>query len=247
MTSRDLLLSSSAGRWLKRNTRAAVRHMGYDISSYTSSFEQLQRRLLSAEVDLVVDVGANVGQYAQRLRHLGYAGKIVSFEPIQAAFEELQRACGSDPLWDAHRFALAAAPGAADINVSRNVVSSSLLQVAPAHTQATSGAETARVERVQLSTLDEQLRADDSTRLWLKLDVQGFEAEVLAGSAQTLTRAVAVQLEVSFDLLYEGQASWTDLYRSLDELGFSLRHIEPGYADGSTGFLQQADLLMIRR
>src|SRR5262245_26822768 len=93
-----------------------------------------QRLKLSAElarqgVELVLDVGANTGQFARSLRTDGYAGKIISFEPLSAAFAVLQHKCAQDRDWECHNLAIGDAEGSATINVSANSLSSSLLPV----------------------------------------------------------------------------------------------------------------------
>jgi FkbM family methyltransferase len=42
-------------------------------------------------INLVLDVGANVGQFGLSLRNRGYAGQIMSFEPVSDAFNELKK------------------------------------------------------------------------------------------------------------------------------------------------------------
>lgn len=84
--------------------------------------------LKAHEVNLVFDIGANAGQFAQSLRELGYRGRIVSFEPQSEAREQLERAASVDPLWEvAPKAAIGAEDGEIELNLAANSISSSLL------------------------------------------------------------------------------------------------------------------------
>ena len=87
--------------------------------------------IASRKIDLVLDVGANTGQFGKSLRQIGYRGRIVSFEPMKAPFAALQRSASADPLWACHNIALGDVDETAVINVSANSHSSSLLPVNP--------------------------------------------------------------------------------------------------------------------
>lgn len=73
--------------------------------------QHLSTLLPMLEVNCVVDVGANTGQFGAMLRGIGYAGRIVSFEPLGSAFSELQARSQSDEKWLTQRLALGRAPG----------------------------------------------------------------------------------------------------------------------------------------
>ncbi len=83
-------------------------------------------------ITTVLDVGANVGQFAELLRLMGYRGKIISFEPLRAAYQELAAKAAADGNWEAHNFALGMQCGHATINVSNYSVLSSLLPLTAA-------------------------------------------------------------------------------------------------------------------
>jgi FkbM family methyltransferase len=80
-----------------------------------------------ATASLVVDVGANTGQYAELIRADGYTGRLLSLEPLSDAYAVLERAAQTDPLWECIRVAVGETSGAATINVSANRQCSSLL------------------------------------------------------------------------------------------------------------------------
>ena len=85
-------------------------------------------------INHVLDVGANVGQYASELRALGYAGKITSFEPGRFAFAVLEEASRRDDAWQAFNYGLSDVDGPLALTLSENSVSSSLQQVLPSLT-----------------------------------------------------------------------------------------------------------------
>jgi FkbM family methyltransferase len=105
-------------------------------------------------INLVVDVGASSGQFARRLRGAGYSGRIVSIEPTASPFRLLQDAVRQDPLWECHRTALGAQPGVAEMQITRDSVSSSLLKPTRRHVSVTPGAKPVGTETIAVTTLD---------------------------------------------------------------------------------------------
>src|SRR5688572_4694911 len=142
--------------------------------------DELRVKLMAGRgVDLVLDVGANIGQFAIRTRRAGYEGRIVSFEPLESAFAELGEAAGSDPDWEIRRHALGSSEGEAEINVSRNSYSSSMLGINERHLASDPDSEYVATERIEVRRLDsiwDEVSAG-ARQPFLKLDVQGFELE----------------------------------------------------------------------
>ncbi|MFY7886822.1 MAG: FkbM family methyltransferase, partial [Dolichospermum sp.] len=88
---------------LKKTIKKLARSLGVDLKRYnvqTSEAAKMQRLLAYHNIDLVFDVGANIGQYAKLLRELGYSGRIVSFEPLSSAYSQLKAVSEKDPLWE---------------------------------------------------------------------------------------------------------------------------------------------------
>lgn len=206
-------------------------------------------KLLRSEgVDAVLDVGANAGQYAQRLRGAGYAGRIVSFEPLSEAFGALERAAAGDPAWETHRLALSDADGDAEIHVSANSWSSSLLKMGERHLASAPESAYVGAEKVATARLDsiwdDVVRAGE--RPFLKLDVQGFEMHVLRGAESHLGELAGVQAELALVHLYEGDSLWHDVVDHLERRGFELAGLEPGFEDPYSGRMLQADGIFVR-
>src|SRR5699024_2917037 len=75
------------------------------------------------EVDVVLDVGGNIGQYGKSLRAEGYDGHIISFEPVPQFFEKLQQAASGDDAWTVHQMGLGAEDGSLPMRVQRSLSS----------------------------------------------------------------------------------------------------------------------------
>ena len=230
---------------IKGVLRRTLRSAGYEIGPSTSDFSDVQRDLI-ARCDLVVDVGANAGQYAERVRALGFTGPVLSFEPGAEAFSVLSSRSARVEGWTARRLALSDEVGTATLQVSRNSVSSSLLTIRSEHVSAAPASVTIAEESVAVSTVDIELEGAAGDRLWLKLDVQGAELAVLRGATETLGRTLVVQSELSLSPLYEEQTDLLELITMLRDSGFQLYHLQPGFTDPVTGQLLQMDGLFLR-
>jgi FkbM family methyltransferase len=170
-------------------------------------------------IDLVVDAGANLGQFAQSIRQKGYQGRIHSFEPVGHVFDALSEFVASDQKWIATKAAVGAKTGTAEINVHGNHTLSSFLKATPLIANYDTD-EASSVEIVPITTLDQALIHDSAKHIFLKVDVQGFERQVLEGARITLDRTDALYLELPIRHLYEGSWSFRSAINFIDDLGF---------------------------
>jgi FkbM family methyltransferase len=199
-------------------------------------------------VDLIVDVGANVGQFGREVREFGYRGRILSVEPMQAAFQELSAATDADPLWEAVRSAAGAEAGELEINVAANSISSSPLRMLERHVDAAPGSGVTHTERVPVDRLDAiaSAAADEAKGTLIKIDTQGFEREVLDGAPDLMARSLGLELELSLVPLYEGQPLWLDQIEFLSGQGFRTAALSTGFWDHATGETLQVNALFAR-
>lgn len=226
--------------------RSLLRRLGVDVVRYRPVPHHLARRARLLErfaPDVVLDVGANAGLYGAEIRGLGYRGRIVSFEPLAAAFAGLERAAAGDPLWETAPLALGASPGSAVLHVAGNSWSSSLRPMTAAHLRAAPESRYTGEERVAVETLDRvwERWVRPGERVWLKVDTQGHEAEVLRGAAASLARVRTLQLEMSPVRLYEGETLFTEMYERVVAAGFACVHLEPGLVDPASERLLSLD------
>jgi FkbM family methyltransferase len=235
---------------LKALIRNLAEHFGYEVFGPPRAFAN-QRTLIGLlrreQINLVLDVGANTGQFAEELRACGYAGRILSFEPLPAAHAQLCAHAASDPNWTiAERTAVGAQTGSIEIHVSKNSVSSSILAMLPAHSEAEPQSAYVETETVPLSRLDDLYSPSAADRVLLKIDVQGYEAQVIEGAANLLRTCRAVISEMSLVPLYEGQFLAKDLWDLLAAQGFEAWSLEPGFRQPETGRMLQLDGIFVR-
>ncbi len=210
---------------------------------------RLCSQLASKSVNLIFDVGANTGQYARSLLEHGYGGRIVSFEPLSSAYEQLTVSCQEFSQWEvAERFALGETRAETQLNVSDNSYSSSILEMLPAHLEAAPDSHYVGQETVKVLPLDDVAgqHSKDGDVLFIKLDVQGFEKQVLTGGRGTLSQAVGLQTELSIVPLYAGQALLPEMIGFIAKSGFYLWDVIPGFSDPATGKLLQVDGIFFR-
>jgi len=235
----------------KSTIRKSLNSMGWDLRRYVRAHtldHQRARVISERRVDVVMDVGANEGQWAAQLREEGYAGRIISVEPVRQAFDNLERKSAGDPHWEVARMALGNFDGSAEMDVGNNTYTSSLLPMsARLKTAEPSLAVVAREETpvARLDSLREEL-FPAAQSIYLKLDVQGFEKAVLEGAAGVMDSVVAIELELSTCALYEGQWEIQDALPELHTQGFRCVAMEPVFFDAVTGELLQVDSVLVR-
>jgi FkbM family methyltransferase len=219
---------------------------GFEVVRYNKGTNGMLRRKALFEkyrIDLIVDVGANTGIYGKEIRKAGYQGGIVSFEPLKDAFEKLNKNVEKDPNWKAYNFALGLEDGQQLINVSGNSHSSSILDILDTHTKAEPTASYVSKQEITIRKLDSVLNDIKGTakEIYLKVDTQGFELNVLKGAINSLKNIHTIELEMSLKPLYTGQPLYSDIMNFLHSYNYTLIDVEPGFADLQTGTLLQFD------
>jgi len=228
--------------------RKYLRECGLDIVSYDPVYHSVARRsrlMFVNDINLVLDVGANTGQYGKSIRDIGYKGRIVSFEPLTSAFRQLEICSGNDTNWDVVNIALGNEDGMAEINISTNSQSSSILNMLPKHVAMAPGSAYVGKEEIVIRKLD-TIFADfytPSSNVYLKIDAQGFEKNIIDGAENVLDRISGIQMELSLVPLYEGETLLGDMINYMQARNYILMSVEPTYGNSDTGQLLQVDCL----
>lgn len=243
------LVERTIGRDIKRidNHAVVLIDKGRPRDAWYSYDVQLRWLLETHGVDLVIDVGANEGQFGERMRQL-YAGDIVSFEPVTSAFAKLAEAARSDPRWTVHRLALGSADSVATIHVANDTKFSSFLAANDFSRQQFRRSAVASAEEVPVKRLCdvlEPLLRSGRRRIFLKLDTQGFDLEVFKGFGDYAAHVVLLQSEVSLINIYDGMPHWTESIDAYERAGLYVAGMFPVTRDPG-GRVIEYDCLLVR-
>jgi FkbM family methyltransferase len=238
------------------NTRGLVRRLanqlGVEITRFNSKGSdrsRLARVLLSRKVNLIFDVGAGVGHYARELRAVGYRGRIISFEPVSGAYAQLKKSAARDQHWTvAPRTAIGSEEGVISIGVSANSVFSSALRGTNPLGRINANSPVPGEEQVPLLTLNslapQYMKRGDV--IFLKIDVRGFEYEVLRGADKILTALAGAQLRLSFVPIHRGENPFRFMLDFMASQGFELHSLASFFADETVRHENQIDAIFLR-
>lgn len=236
-----------------RNIQRHLRRLGVDIRGWPSaqSLAFARTRILRSHSNLVVlDVGANVGQWGSAVRESGFRGTIISFEPLPEAFSALTRTMNGDPDWLALPFVVGAQHSAAErFNVASNDgQSSSLLSMTHRHHEIAPDVDIIRSIEVEVVPLDcaEVRQLVGGGSVYLKADVQGSEALVLDGLRGMWPQVMWVEVETWLQEAYDGAPTFWDIAERMISHGFALFALEPGGVSKGSGQQLSVDCIWKR-
>lgn len=182
------------------------------------------------QINCLLDVGANVGLYGHAVRYSGYSNEIISFEPLSDSFKQLEKLSSKDNNWKALNFALGDFDGETDINISDDSVSSSLLPKTNEFKEMFPNIRYSKTEKIKVCKLDSIFdEICKNKRVFLKLDTQGFEKNILDGAINSMQMISGLQIELSVQQLYENELLFNEMFSYIQSLGFNLKVIEEGW------------------
>lgn len=238
---------------IKQQIRRVLRRMGWEVQRLEKAaveFQAVKDVLRESRADVVLDIGANAGQFGDLVLDTGFRGTLVSFEAIPSVHAVLkEHARRRSKSWVvAPCSALGSSSRETVINVAGNSVSSSLLPMRQEHLDAAPESAYVGTQAVQVRRLDELAQAlvPPEGRLMIKIDTQGYELEVLNGATGLLPRTVAINVELSFAPLYAGAPDAFEVIRVIEALGFELFFLVPEFKDKRSGRLLQVDGVFLR-
>lgn len=239
--------------YVKSLLKASMKLLGYEINKIAPKLKnagKLQEILNELEINTIFDIGANIGQFACEVRSNGYFGKIISFEPLSQARLCLLKRSEKDSNWIVHnQCAIGNFDGEIDINISKNSYSSSILPILESHTNVATDSKYIGIEKVPIFRLDSVMSEylNNNTNLFIKMDTQGYESQVIEGGEVCLKQSLGIFCELSLVPLYKGQTLWLEMIEQLDSLGFELKVVFEGFKNSETGELLQINGLFTKK
>lgn len=202
-----ILQSKTLERARRRVGKATGLHVRLKRFTPSASPELRTAMLLrDRRINLVLDVGANTGQFAEALYDFGYTGRVVSFEPTAAPWAELHKRSAGYPDWTvADRMAIGDTDGTITMHVSDDSVFNSALPIKDTYTAHNPKARIVSTEEVPVHRLDSIYRqfVRPGDRILLKVDTQGFEKQVLDGAAELVKQVEGLKIEIPLYAIYE--------------------------------------------
>lgn len=196
----------------------------------------------------VVDVGANVGQFAVASAKVFPRAVVHSYEPVPESYHKLLKTASKLSNLKTYQLAVGEAEGEIGFNVNSHSHSSSALPLADAHKGAFPLAREVKGITVKTVTLDNVYAGVDlQSPIFLKLDVQGYEERVLRGGTVFLERVDYVLVELSFEPLYVGEMSAHAMLILMADLGFEFTQPVSFLQDPRNGKYLQIDALFARK
>ncbi len=208
----------------KTLARSLFRLCGYDVLKVKHSPYANLLGLRNYDIRSILDIGANIGQFARQMRSEFPRARVYCFEPVPEPFEKLSTwASRQNGAVTVHNVAIGDEPGTVEMfhHVRFSQSSSILPTTETSHRlyEVTRHQQIVNVEVVTLDDIVERLDPPPEPELLVKSDVQGYEDRVIRGGTATLRRARACVVEASLDPLYEGQAQFEQLVTQLTDLG----------------------------
>lgn len=218
------------------------------VDQFNNSY-RLTLAFKEQKINYIFDVGANEGQFAKDIRFYGYKNKIISFEPLKTEHEKLKLNSQNDENWLVYkRCAVGNKNSKIEINVSKNSVSSSILKMHKEHIDVAPDSRPVEIQIINQKKLDdifEELK-DKDKNYFLKIDVQGYEQQVLEGAEKVISNFKGLLVEVSLADLYKGQKPWNEMINNIQNLGFKIWSIDRGFTNKKNGKTLQVDLVFFR-
>lgn len=232
-----------------RPLRKLLNVFGYEIIKKENEMfaSRVGSWLDKMNINTIIDVGANEGQFIQSITRSLPGRKIYAFEPIKACYDKLVENTKHLNV-TTYNIGLSDHNGSSEINISENFVSSSILPIENLTTSLYPDSKYINKQTITLKKLDDVIDGGTlSKNILLKIDVQGYEEMVIAGGTETLKNIAIVFIEFSYQPLYEGQWLFDETYKYFTSIGFNFVGVADQINSGTTGIPLYGDAIFIRK
>jgi len=204
--------------------------------------------LKELQIDALIDIGANEGQFSARVKRIYPEIPIFAFEPLSLAYNILSTTFKNDQSVKAYNYALGNTNEVVKILLSDYTPSSSILSMKPSHPNLFEVTQSGKTEEIEIKKLNDfKNEFVNYKSLCLKIDVQGFEEQVICGGDEILQKTNVIIIETSFVELYESQTLFSDIYKLLKNHGFSFHGTFDQLYSNKLPFPVQADSIFIKQ
>ncbi len=215
-----------------------------DLFSYYNKIAYLEY----LDTKMILDVGANCGQYASRIYNAGYQHKIYSFEPVPTVYKVLENVKNNTEYsWETHPIGFSDKQSCQDIYVPKESACSSFNP----HFQNKLLGDIEHSTRisVNLDTLDHYLKKHTIVpeNCHLKIDVENFDKEVLLGAKETLKSVDSLEIESRF--IYYSNNQWlaADIITYLNQFDLYPIQFSESITDIGVGCWFGSDMFFIKK
>lgn len=243
-------------KWIKKSVKNLADSFGYTVLPNWQvadlALDLLLKRLLNQYgITMVIDVGANAGQYRNRIRNsVEFSGLIHSFEPLPHLATQLTALGKDDSQWHIHNLALGNENTTLPLNVMFSEVFSSFRQPDATETKSFVNNNTVvRTEIVPVRRLDDlasSLEGIDDGAILLKIDTQGFDLDVILGAKELISKVSILQFELALLPIYKDVPHHLEILNIVQELGFEISGYFPISHDEHLRAIE-LDCIMVRR
>lgn len=231
---------------LKYLIRDLFNTIGADVSRFPQAASQMIW-LKELNINTIVDVGANLGQFVKKIVKVLPHSKVLCFEPLPEEFQKLKRIFKNNPNFSIKNYALGNSTGKMYFHKSKFSPSSSVLNMSDIHKFNFPFTSASIQIEVMMEKLDNFLsEIDPDEKTLVKIDVQGYESEVISGGEQVIRKSKVLLIEVSFRELYNGQKLFDDLYPRLRELGYRYKGSFNNVYSNLNGEILQGDSVFVK-
>lgn len=214
---------------VRKLIRKYLNTFGYEIVKLQNHIAHSKRNSWLQQLDLrtYLDIGSNEGQFINDMGKVLPGIKIYAFEPIKDCYEKLLVNTKHLDV-TAQNCAIGDKNEETEINVSNNFVSSSILDMEEVHSTMYPDSDYVKKEAIKVKCLDDVMKGVElKGNTLIKIDVQGYEEQVLNGGAETVAKASVIIIETAIKPMYENQWRFDEVYRFITDKGY----IFLGFAD----------------
>jgi len=204
------------------------------------------RKIVLTKCDFVLDVGANDGQWICDVRRRGYRGLAICIEPLKKNYRKLKSSKLENTKFI--NCAIGNLNGYVKINnASNSGLSSSILEFNDYYTIAAPHIKFIGVEKVKIQKLSNILKTLKSNKIFVKIDTQGYEMEVLKSISKIhFNKIYAFEIETSLVNSYVNSTLIEDVIKFLRNRGYKPLRIEHGFGMPNFGQQLEVDILFLK-